>query len=70
MVPGQLQPQSLLDQRLTEGSRNSELQSPKPLATLVKTWIQILSGEILCSLALADTKQCLPQPLPLELPEG
>ncbi|KAM9627804.1 uncharacterized protein ACIBXB_017482 isoform 2-T2 [Morphnus guianensis] len=43
MVPGQLQPQLLLDQCLTEESRNSELRSPRPLTKLIKTWTQILS---------------------------
>lgn len=40
MVPGQLQPQLLLDQCLTEESRNSGLQSPRPLTKLIKTWTQ------------------------------
>lgn len=40
MVPGQLQPQLLLDQRLTEESRNSGLRSPRPLTKLIKTWTQ------------------------------
>lgn len=50
MVPGQLQPQLLLDQSLnqslTEESRNSGLLSPRPLTKLIKTWTQKLTGEM------------------------
>lgn len=46
MVPGQLQPQLLLDQCLTEESRNSGLQSPRPLTKLIKTWTKKLGGEM------------------------
>lgn len=54
MVPGQLQPQLLLDQCLTEESRNSGLRSPRPLTKLIKTWTQKLSSEMhwACSLLL------------------
>lgn len=38
IVPGQLQPQLLLDQCPAEESRNSGLQSAKPLTKLIKAW--------------------------------
>jgi len=45
-VPGQLQPQLLLDQRPAEESRNSAPWSPRPLTKLIKAWTEILSSEV------------------------
>jgi len=75
MVPGQLQPQLLLDQCLTEESRSSGLRSPRPLPKLIKTWTPILSGEMHWPRTPLlpwrwQAAGSAPQTLPRGLPEG